>query len=61
MLNVYGETIHPWGHGWVDVTKAIEVSCDIYFYDLAYKLGIDRISESMNEFGFGDYTGIDLT
>lgn len=51
---------NPWGHGWVDVTKAIEVSCDIYFYDMAYKLGIDRISESMNEFGFGDYTGIDL-
>jgi penicillin-binding protein 2 len=51
---------NPWGHGWVNVTKAIEVSCDIYFYDLAYKLGIDRISESMNEFGFGDYTGIDL-
>ena len=50
----------PWGHGWVDVTKAIEVSCDIFFYDLAYKLGIDRISESMYEFGFGDYTGIDL-
>jgi penicillin-binding protein 2 len=51
---------NPWGHGWVDVTKAIEVSCDIYFYDMAYKLGIDRISESMYEFGFGDYTGIDL-
>jgi penicillin-binding protein 2 len=51
---------NPYGHGWVDVTKAIEVSCDIYFYDLAYKLGIDRISESMNKFGFGDYTGIDL-
>ncbi|WP_339721549.1 penicillin-binding protein 2 [uncultured Paraglaciecola sp.] len=51
---------NPWGHGWVDVTKAIEVSCDIFFYDMAYKLGIDRISESMNEFGFGDYTGIDL-
>lgn len=51
---------NPWGHGWVNVTKAIEVSCDIYFYDLAYKLGIDRISENMYEFGFGDYSGIDL-
>lgn len=51
---------NPWGHGKVNVTKAIEVSCDIFFYDMAYKLGIDRISESMNEFGFGDYTGIDL-
>jgi penicillin-binding protein 2 len=51
---------NPYGHGWVNVTKAIEVSCDIYFYDMAYKLGIDRISESMAKFGFGDYTGIDL-
>lgn len=51
---------NPWGHQWVNVTKAIEVSCDIYFYDMAYKLGIDRISENMSRFGFGDYTGIDL-
>lgn len=49
-----------WGHGEVDIAKAIEVSCDIYYYDLAYKLGIDKISEAMQEFGFGDYTGIDL-
>lgn len=50
----------PWGHGWVDAKKSIEVSCDFFFYDLAYHLGIDRINESMTEFGFGDYTGIDL-
>ncbi|GAC07940.1 MAG: penicillin-binding protein 2 [Paraglaciecola sp.] len=49
-----------WGHGWVDLTSAIEQSCDIYFYDLAYRLGIDKISDNMFEFGFGDYTGIDL-
>ncbi|WP_102796713.1 penicillin-binding protein 2 [Bowmanella denitrificans] len=49
-----------WGHGWVDVTKSIEVSCDTFFYDLAYRLGIDSISEMMVKFGFGDYTGIDL-
>lgn len=49
-----------WGHGEVDIAKAIEVSCDIYYYDLAYNLGIDKISEAMQEFGFGDYTGIDL-
>ena len=40
-----------WGHGKVNVSKAI---------DLAYKLGIDKISEAMYEFGFGDFTGIDL-
>ncbi|MCV2883972.1 penicillin-binding protein 2 [Aestuariibacter sp. AA17] len=50
----------PWGHGWTDVKKAIEVSCNFFFYDLAYRTGIDRISDSMSEFGFGDYTGIDL-
>ena len=49
-----------WGHGKVDVTRAIEVSCDTFYYDLAYKMGIDTISERMNEFGFGDFTGIDL-
>ncbi len=50
----------PQGHGYVDVTKAIVVSCDTYFYDMAYRLGIDRISSYMEQFGFGDYTGIDL-
>ncbi|GGF56027.1 penicillin-binding protein 2 [Alteromonas lipolytica] len=49
-----------WGHGDVDLAKAIEVSCDTYFYELAYEMGIDKISDYMSEFGFGDYTGIDL-
>ena len=49
-----------WGHGWVNLTKAIEESCNVYFYNLAYKLGITRISNMMEKFGFGDYTGIDL-
>lgn len=49
-----------YGHGLVDVTKSIEVSCDIFYYDLAYKLGIDRISDAMQLFGFGSRTGIDL-
>ena len=52
--------INPWGHGWVDVGHAIEVSCNFFFYDLAYRTGIDVISDHMTEFGFGDYTGIDL-
>ncbi|MBF7072625.1 penicillin-binding protein 2 [Glaciecola sp. MH2013] len=49
-----------WGHGDVDVTRSVEVSCDIFYYDLAFKLGIDRISDSMQAFGFGKRTGIDL-
>lgn len=49
-----------WGHGWVNLTKAIEQSCNIYFFDLAFKLGITKISNMMERFGFGDYTGIDI-
>ena len=49
-----------WGHGWVDLTKAIEQSCNIYFFKLAFKLGITKISTMMERFGFGDYTGIDI-
>lgn len=49
-----------WGHGWVNLTKAIEQSCNIYFFDLAFKLGITKISTMMEKFGFGDYTGIDI-
>ena len=48
------------GHGKVNLTKAIEQSCNIYFYDLAFKLGITKISNMMERFGFGDYTGIDI-
>ncbi|MDF3126838.1 penicillin-binding protein 2 [Rheinheimera sp. 1928-s] len=49
-----------WGHGWVDVYTAITKSCDTYFYDLAVKLGIDKISDYMKKFGFGSRTGIDV-
>lgn len=49
-----------WGHGWVDLNKAITSSCDIYFYELAYNTGINSISSFMKKFGFGQTTGIDL-
>jgi penicillin-binding protein 2 len=49
-----------WGHGRVTLKDAITQSCDVYFYDLARNLGIDRIHEFMQKFGFGDKTGIDL-
>ncbi|KFZ31547.1 penicillin-binding protein 2 [Pseudidiomarina salinarum] len=49
-----------WGHGWVNVASAIIESCDTFFYDLALKMGIDKISEHMSQYGFGDYTGIDI-
>lgn len=49
------------GHGMVDMNEAITQSCDVYFYDLALSLGIDRMSEFMHKFGFGEKTGIDLS
>ncbi|TLX49201.1 penicillin-binding protein 2 [Pseudoalteromonas ruthenica] len=49
-----------WGHGHVDVYKAIEESCDTYFYDIAYRAGITKISNFMAQFGFGDLSGIDI-
>ena len=49
-----------WGHGKVNLTTSLEQSCNVYYYDLAYKLGITRISKMMEKFGFGDYTGIDI-
>ncbi|XOD69944.1 MAG: peptidoglycan DD-transpeptidase MrdA [Sodalis sp. (in: enterobacteria)] len=50
-----------WGHGWLNVTRALEESADTFFYQVAYDMGIDRLSEWMNKFGYGQYTGIDLS
>ena len=54
---------HNWvktGFGWVNVTKAITVSCDTFFYQLAVTLGIDRLDQALTQFGFGELTGINL-
>lgn len=48
------------GHGITSLDKAIVQSCDVYFYDLALNLGIDRISEFLGLFGFGKKTAIDI-
>jgi len=50
----------PKGHGIVDMRHAIMQSCDVYFYTVANKLGIDRMHDFMSTFGFGDNTGIDI-
>ncbi|MGL0930261.1 penicillin-binding protein 2 [Vibrio vulnificus] len=49
-----------WGHGRVNLVQSIEESVDTFFYQIAYDLGIDRLSNWMSMFGFGDYTGIDI-
>lgn len=50
----------PGGHGWVDLSAALEESVNIYFYQLANELGIDAISRELALFGLGQPTGIDL-
>lgn len=51
----------PGGHGHrVDMIRAIKVSCDIYFYQLGLRLGIDEIGRISREFGLGEKTGIEL-
>ncbi|MGP9316273.1 peptidoglycan DD-transpeptidase MrdA [Yersinia pseudotuberculosis] len=50
-----------WGHGRLNVTKALEESADTFFYQVAYDMGIDRLSSWMSKFGYGEYTGIDLS
>ena len=49
------------GHGWVDMTRAIALSSDVYFYDLGHKLGIDRMAPMFGAFGIGSRVGIDAT
>lgn len=59
----YGRRFGCWvkgGHGEVDLPKAIYQSCDVFFYTLAEKLGIDRIAKYATMLGLGQKTGIDL-
>jgi penicillin-binding protein 2 len=48
------------GHGFIDMYRSIAVSCDVYYYQLGNEMGIDRIHDFMQPFGFGEKTGIDL-
>ncbi len=59
----YGRRFGCWvksGHGAVELEKAIYASCDVFFYTLANKLGIDRIARYATALGLGQKTGIDL-
>ena len=62
-LNNYSRKFNDWkrtGHGKVNVIEAIAQSCDVFFYDLAFNMGIDQIHDSLSYFQFGKKTGIDL-
>jgi penicillin-binding protein 2 len=55
-LEVGGRRFHCWkrsGHGWVDLETSLKSSCDVYYYDLALKVGIEKISAMSNRFGLG--------
>ena len=49
------------GHGRMDLFSSITQSCDIYFYDLAFKMGVDQMSKYLGDFGFGQNTALDIS
>jgi penicillin-binding protein 2 len=57
-------SFHCWrhqGHGTLDMLGGIKNSCDVYFYDVARRTGIDTIADMARRFGLGQPTGLDLT
>ena len=56
-IELYGEKYHCWkkkGHGYLDMREGMKQSCDVYFYEVARKLGIDRLAETAKKFGLGE-------
>ena len=55
-MEMYGQTYHCWkdkGHGIMDLRDGIKQSCDIFFYETARKLGVDRLKKTLTKFGLG--------
>ena len=55
-IEMYGQTYHCWkkkGHGIVNLKDAMKQSCDTYFYEIARKLGVDRLNITATKFGLG--------
>ena len=62
-LDLGDNRFHCWkrgGHGAVDMVEAIKQSCDVYFYEIARRCGIDRIAAMSRRFGLGQVLGVDL-
>jgi penicillin-binding protein 2 len=62
-FNLGNARFHCWkysGHGSVNVTRAIMQSCDVFFYEVALRAGIEKIAEICRKFGLGSPTGIEL-
>ncbi|MCK5378385.1 MAG: penicillin-binding protein 2 [Acidobacteria bacterium] len=63
-ITLYGHTFRCWrrgGHGAVNLKRGLEVSCDVYFYLLGQKLGIERMASWLERFGWGGSTGLGPT
>ncbi len=48
-----------WGHGWVDLNDALAESCDVWFYEVGHKMGVDPMSEMLSKFGVGQDASLD--
>ncbi len=60
---LYGHRFRCWrrgGHGFVDLESSLAESCDVYYYLLGQRLGIEGIATWLRHFGFGERTGLDL-
>ncbi len=56
-MELYGQKFHCWkkkGHGYMRLRNAIKQSCDIYFYEVARRLGVDRLSITAKKYGLGE-------
>ena len=63
VFNFGGHAFHCWqkrGHGSLDVIGGIKNSCDVFFYETARRVGIDKIEEAARKLGLGALTGIEL-
>lgn len=59
-MNCWYYTDYHTGHGWVNVSQAIEKSCNYFFYETGDRMGIDKLAEIARYFGLGNKTGIEL-
>jgi penicillin-binding protein 2 len=62
-ITLGNHTFHCWkkgGHGRVDLKRGIQASCDVFFYEVAKRLGIDRMHDAALAFGLGNRTGIEI-
>lgn len=63
-INGKGRRYRDWkwgGHGWTNLEEAIAQSCDVYFYDLGQRMGVDTMHKYLDRFGFGHDTSLDVS